>query len=244
MRAVRRDHLRTGQRLRLAGVAALFWGVEVDGAPAVHDLVESRCLGSAARGGCAPAGRCRPRRCLPCRAELRARAGREGGEHTSPSPVDRGKPGSKMHVLSDANGLPLILGLSTANVHDSRELKPMVEGHRTRHDPYRGRYFKPQRLHADKAYDIPQLRRWLWGKRIGVHRPQGCRVQRTVRAPQMGDRTDDVVADGLPQNQPPLRAPNRRLPGLSRPRRSPLLLQTAPRTHHVGHHLSGVRISV
>ncbi|WP_031511632.1 transposase, partial [Streptomyces megasporus] len=27
---------------------------------------------------------------------------------------------------------------------------------------------KPVRLHADKAYDIPHLRRWLWGKRIGV----------------------------------------------------------------------------
>lgn len=23
-------------------------------------------------------------------------------------------------------------------------------------------------LHADKAYDIPHLRKWLWGKRIGV----------------------------------------------------------------------------
>lgn len=27
---------------------------------------------------------------------------------------------------------------------------------------------KPQRLHADTAYDVPHLRRWLWGKRIGV----------------------------------------------------------------------------
>ncbi|KIF00426.1 transposase, partial [Streptomyces sp. RSD-27] len=27
---------------------------------------------------------------------------------------------------------------------------------------------KPQRLHADKAYDIPELRKWLRGKRIGV----------------------------------------------------------------------------
>jgi transposase len=27
---------------------------------------------------------------------------------------------------------------------------------------------KPRRLHADKAYDIPHLRRWLWGKHIGV----------------------------------------------------------------------------
>ena len=33
--------------------------------------------------------------------------------------MDRGKPGSKMHVLSDANGLPLVVGVSAANVHDS-----------------------------------------------------------------------------------------------------------------------------
>ncbi len=40
--------------------------------------------------------------------------------------MDRGKPGSKMHVLSDANGLPLVVGVSAANVHDSEGLKPMV----------------------------------------------------------------------------------------------------------------------
>ncbi len=44
----------------------------------------------------------------------------------------------------------------------------MVTGHHTRHDPHRGRYFKIQRLHADKAYDIPHLRKWLRGKRFGV----------------------------------------------------------------------------
>ena len=74
----------------------------------------------------------------------------------------------KMHILSDANGLPLLVGISAGNTHDSEGLKPMVEGHQTRHDPHRGRYFKPQRLHADKAYDIPHLRKWLRGKRIGM----------------------------------------------------------------------------
>ena len=82
--------------------------------------------------------------------------------------MDRGKPGSKMHVLSDANGLPLLVGISAGNTHDSEGLKPMIAGHQTRHDPYRGRYFKPQRLHADKAYDHTSLRKWLRGKRIGV----------------------------------------------------------------------------
>jgi transposase len=73
-----------------------------------------------------------------------------------------------MHVLSDANGLPLVVGLSAANVHDSEGLQAMVAGHQTRHDPHRGRHFKPRRLHADKAYGIPHLRKWLRGKRIGV----------------------------------------------------------------------------
>lgn len=82
--------------------------------------------------------------------------------------MDRGKPGSKMHVLSDANGLPLVVGLSAGNTHDSEALKPLILGLHTRHDPHRGRYFKPQRVHADKAYDVPHLRKWLWGKRIGV----------------------------------------------------------------------------
>ena len=73
-----------------------------------------------------------------------------------------------MHILSDANGLPLAVGVSAANVHDSLALKPMVLGHQTRHDPHRGRYLKPQHLHADTAYDVPHLRKWLRGKRIGV----------------------------------------------------------------------------
>ena len=73
-----------------------------------------------------------------------------------------------MHILSDANGLPLVVGLSAGNVRDSLALKPMIAGHQTRHDPHRGRYFKPQRLRADKAYDVPHLRKWLWGKHIGI----------------------------------------------------------------------------
>lgn len=35
---------------------------------------------------------------------------------TGPSPVDRGKPGSKIHVLSERQGLPLSVGISAANL--------------------------------------------------------------------------------------------------------------------------------
>jgi transposase InsO family protein len=37
---------------------------------------------------------------------------------TGPSPVDRGKPGSKIHAIGDRGGLPLHVDVSAANVND------------------------------------------------------------------------------------------------------------------------------
>jgi transposase len=80
---------------------------------------------------------------------------------TGPSPVDRGKPGSKIHVLSDANGLPLQTAVSAANTWDGHALKPLVRAVpkvRSRRGPRRA---KPAKLHAGKGYDTSELRRWL-----------------------------------------------------------------------------------
>ncbi|WP_329460564.1 IS5 family transposase [Streptomyces sp. NBC_01497] len=92
---------------------------------------------------------------------------KKGGELAGPSPVDRGKHGSTMHVLSDADGLPLRVGLSAANTHDSLGLKPMLSHFHMGHESHAAQS-KPQRLHADKASDIPHPRKWLWGKHIGI----------------------------------------------------------------------------
>ncbi len=73
-----------------------------------------------------------------------------------------------MHILSDRGGLPLVVGISAGNTHGLHGLKPMAAGLRSRHDPERGRRYKPRKLHADKAYDTSELRRWLRGKRIAV----------------------------------------------------------------------------
>lgn len=43
----------------------------------------------------------------------------------------------------------------------------MLSPFRIGHEPHTADS-KPVRLHADKACDIPHLRRWLWAKRIGV----------------------------------------------------------------------------
>jgi hypothetical protein len=49
------------------------------------------------------------------------------GELTGPNPVDRGKPGSKYHRLIDGRGIPLAVGLSAANTHDSLLLEQLVD---------------------------------------------------------------------------------------------------------------------
>ncbi|MFC3978798.1 IS5 family transposase [Streptosporangium jomthongense] len=95
------------------------------------------------------------------------RAGKGAGL-TGPSPVDRGRPGSTMHILSDASGLPLVVDVTAANTHDSKALKPIVEAHLARRTRDPDRWRKPGRFHADKAVDVPHLRKWLRGKRIGV----------------------------------------------------------------------------
>ena len=85
---------------------------------------------------------------------------------TGPNPVDRGKPGSKLHVLTDAAGLPLAVAVSAANTHDSLALIPLVQAVpavRSRRGPRRRR---PGKLHADKGYDYPHLRTWLRRRRI------------------------------------------------------------------------------
>ncbi|MFE9292023.1 transposase [Streptomyces olivaceus] len=56
------------------------------------------------------------------------RSGRKGGTLTGPNPVDRGKKGSKLHVLSDAQGIPLAVAVSGANLHDSQAFKPLIRG--------------------------------------------------------------------------------------------------------------------
>ncbi|MFI0452459.1 IS5 family transposase [Actinomadura sp. 6N118] len=78
----------------------------------------------------------------------------------------RGKPGSKMHILSDAAGLPIGVGISAGNTHDMHGLKPMVAAFQMKHDPEMGRYRLVGKLHADKAYDHLDLRRWL--RRVGI----------------------------------------------------------------------------
>jgi transposase len=95
----------------------------------------------------------------PGRARQCQRACEKGGAAVGPNPTDRGRPGTKRHLLTDAQGTPLGLTLSGANRHDSRMLLSTLDAVpnvRTRH---RGRpRRRPGKLHADKAYDHRRCR--------------------------------------------------------------------------------------
>ena len=144
-----------------------------DGLRVGHDLLAAaprlasgRCVGGAAPGPARPAGPGERDRLGPLLARQRVRAGEKGGELTGPNPTDRGRPGSKRHVLVDANGIPLALELTAANVHDSTMLEPVLDAV----PPIRqcaGRPRKrPAKLHADKGYDYPRCRRACRKRRI------------------------------------------------------------------------------
>jgi transposase len=77
---------------------------------------------------------------------------KRGGELTGPNPTDRGKAGTKYHVVVATDGLPLAAIPSAANVHDTR-LFP----HLLRLAQVVGAAIG--RLYADAAYDSAENRR-------------------------------------------------------------------------------------
>ena len=73
--------------------------------------------------------------------------------YTGPNPTDRGKRGCKRHVLTDADGVPLVVQTTPANVNDDKQLpaalldaRPAVQGPRGR--PRRN----PGSIVGDRAY--------------------------------------------------------------------------------------------
>ncbi|MFD4233258.1 IS5 family transposase [Streptomyces sp. NPDC058542] len=91
----------------------------------------------------------------------------KGGAHTGPSPVDRGRPGSKHHIVVDRRGTPLAVSLTGGNRHTMSlsSSRSSVPSHRIRGLRGRPRH-RPQRLYADRGYDFDKYRRPL--RRRGI----------------------------------------------------------------------------
>ena len=72
---------------------------------------------------------------------------------TGPNPTDRGKIGTKRHILTDQYGVPLSVVITTANTHD---MKAPTE---TLDSVIVERPLKKQNLCLDKGYDYPEIER-------------------------------------------------------------------------------------
>jgi IS5 family transposase len=78
--------------------------------------------------------------------------GGKRGAHTGPNPTDRARAGSKHHVLTEAQGIPLVVTLTGANAHDVTQLLPLVDAIAPLQGD-RGRpCFRPARVQGDRAY--------------------------------------------------------------------------------------------
>jgi transposase len=78
-----------------------------------------------------------------------------GGTETGENPTDRGKLGSKRHVLVDQEGVPLAVELSGANRHDMKMIFKVLDNVMIdRPDPC-GQ--EAEHLCLDKGYDYPEV---------------------------------------------------------------------------------------
>jgi transposase len=133
-----------------AGVGLRLWN---DLLASIEGLARGRGVGPAARSIAGRAQRRRPDRLVASGGRQLQHPSRAGGTKTGPNPTDRGKAGSKHHVITDAAGIPLATTLTGANAHDVTQLLPLVEaipaigGKRGR--PRR----RPKRVQGDRGYD-------------------------------------------------------------------------------------------
>jgi len=86
-----------------------------------------------------------------------------GGSATGKSPVDRGKQGSKIHLLVDRRGAPLAVVITGANSHDKWSASELIISIVV------PRPNTKQHLCADRAYDFTDVHQFVEEARYIVH---------------------------------------------------------------------------
>jgi IS5 family transposase len=69
-----------------------------------------------------------------------------------PNPTDRGKPGTKHHLVVDRQGIPLVSLQTAANVNEGTVLLDVIDAIPPIKQPDGSTKQRPDKLHADKAY--------------------------------------------------------------------------------------------
>lgn len=130
------------------------------------ELATGGGLAPIAPGAAVEASAGQPDRFLPGhrRQLLHPRTG--SWKKTGPNPTDRRRPGSKHHLLTDAQGIPLSAILTKANRHDVTQLLPLVQAIPPIGGKRGAARRKPKLVQADRAYDSNPHRAAL--KALGI----------------------------------------------------------------------------
>ena len=102
------------------------------------------------------------------------------GDQVGANPVDRAKPGSKLHLAVEAGGLPLSLLVTGANSNDSLVFEALLDDIPSVRTPAGQWRRRPAKVHADKAYDHRRCRGYLTRRGIKV-RIARCGIDSSTR---------------------------------------------------------------
>jgi len=102
------------------------------------------------------------------------------GDQVGANPVDRAKRGSKLHLAVEGGGLPLSVLVTGANTNDSLVFEALLDDLPAVRTPAGRRRCRPEKVHADKAYDHRRCRGYLSRRRIKV------RIARCGMSPRSG----------------------------------------------------------
>src|SRR3954454_21832307 len=123
-----RDRVRAQDRHHLDPAAhRAGWLLRSDVLAPPAGLDRGRRLAGPARTAAGPAARPRRAGPGPLRGRRLPHPRPQRGDHVGPSPVDRGRPGSKHHLIVEAGGIPLAVSLSGGNRNDITQLIPLVD---------------------------------------------------------------------------------------------------------------------
>lgn len=148
----------------------------------------------------------------------------KGGAKTGPSPVDRGRSGSKHNVIVEAHGITLAATLTGGSRHEVTHLITLVQAV----PPLRGKRRRPRRrptaVYANRGYDLRLLppRTARPGHPTG-HRSPRDRARLRPGRPPLGRRSRLRAPALVPPSAHPL----------GDPRRPPRSLPQPQRRHHL-----------
>jgi len=129
-------------------------------------LAKSWRLGKTPQGVARPVAGRRSDRLVASGSRLQQRAGSFWGLQTGRNPTDRGKAGSKHHLLTDAQGVPLCVQLTAANVNDTCQLQPLLAAVPAVGGKVGRPRQRPDLVQGDRAYGSAAHSRWL--RRLGI----------------------------------------------------------------------------